>query len=151
MRLAALVGTKDGAIAGFVRQAGRLQVSFVLRVGESFEGDITLVEADVDAGTAVLRKGDETALFAMGSLAPPPPLTAAPATPLRASYAERRRVRQETLRQAQQPRLSGEVLQQQLREYQMQLIRTGQPALPIPLTPEQDAQLVKEGVLPPAE
>ena len=33
----------------------------------------------------------------------------------------------------------------------MQAIRDGAPALPIALTPEQDAQLVAEGVLPPAE
>ena len=31
----------------------------------------------------------------------------------------------------------------------MEVIRQGLPPLPIPLTPEQDSQLVKEGVLPP--
>jgi hypothetical protein len=36
----------------------------------------------------------------------------------------------------------------------MELIRAGGdlgPALPIPLTPEQDDQLVREGALPPTE
>ena len=91
------------------------------------------------------------------------------------SYAERRRRREEeraaALAQQQQAaeaaaaaqsteaapatvpaapeRLTGESLQKHLQEYQMELIRTGQPPLPIALTPEMDAQLVKEGVLPP--
>lgn len=38
-----------------------------------------------------------------------------------------------------------------LQEYQKELIRAGQPPLPIPLTPETDQQLVDEGVLPPLE
>jgi len=33
----------------------------------------------------------------------------------------------------------------------MEVIRQGLPPLPIPLTPEMDAQLVSEGVLPPME
>lgn len=50
--------------------------------------------------------------------------------------------------------LEGEALDKHLQSYNMELIRAGGelgPALPIPLTPEQDAQLVKEGVLPPNE
>jgi hypothetical protein len=41
-----------------------------------------------------------------------------------------------------------------MQEYNMELIRAGGdlgPALPIPLTPEQDDQLVREGALPPTE
>jgi hypothetical protein len=41
-----------------------------------------------------------------------------------------------------------------MQEYNMELIRAGGelgPALPIPLTPTQDAQLVQEGALPPVE
>lgn len=48
-------------------------------------------------------------------------------------------------------RLSGEALEKHLQEYQMQLIRQGQPPLPIPLTPDMDNQLVNEGILPPQE
>lgn len=50
--------------------------------------------------------------------------------------------------------LHGEELDKHLQNYNMELIRAGGelgPALPIPLTPEQDAQLVAEGVLPPNE
>jgi hypothetical protein len=49
------------------------------------------------------------------------------------------------------PKLTGEKLQERLREYNMDLIRKGDLPLPIKLTPEEDAQLVKEGVLPPIE
>jgi hypothetical protein len=42
-------------------------------------------------------------------------------------------------------------VQQSLREYQMEVLRQGMPPLPVQLTPEQDDQLVQEGVLPPLE
>lgn len=48
--------------------------------------------------------------------------------------------------------LSGEALKKHLEKYQMDLIRAGGqkgPPLPMQLTPEMDAQLVREGVLPP--
>ncbi len=47
------------------------------------------------------------------------------------------------------PRPSPEEVERRLRDYQMEVIRRGLPPLPIPLTPEMDAQLVREGVLPP--
>lgn len=86
----------------------------------------------------------------------------------RASYVERLRQRREEARQrreaqeaqqqasreAEVERLTGEALQRHLREYNLQLIRArGEmgPPLPMELTPEEDAQLVEEGVLPPSE
>lgn len=42
-----------------------------------------------------------------------------------------------------------EELEAHLKEQQMDAIRTGKPPLPIPLTEEMDDQLVREGVLPP--
>jgi hypothetical protein len=47
--------------------------------------------------------------------------------------------------------LSEEEIAQMLQEYQKELLRSGQPPLPIPLTPETDRQLVEEGILPPQE
>ena len=47
--------------------------------------------------------------------------------------------------------LSEAEVEKRLREYQMNLIRKGMTPLPIQLTPEMDAQLVKEGVLPAVE
>ena len=44
-----------------------------------------------------------------------------------------------------------EEVRENLREYQMAVIRAGMPPLPIPLTAEMDDTLVKEGILPPAE
>ena len=49
------------------------------------------------------------------------------------------------------PTLTGEALEQHLQEYQMEVIRTGQPPLPVQLSPERDAQLVAEGFLPPVD
>ena len=40
-------------------------------------------------------------------------------------------------------------IRENLQEYQMEVIRSGMPPLPIPLTEEMDAQLVAEGVLEP--
>ena len=48
-----------------------------------------------------------------------------------------------------QPTLTGDALQKHLENVQMDAIRNGLPPLPMPLTPAMDAQLVKEGVLPP--
>ena len=48
-----------------------------------------------------------------------------------------------------EPKYTGEELTEHLYNYQMEVIRQGLPPLPIPLTPEQDAQLVAEGYLPP--
>lgn len=48
-----------------------------------------------------------------------------------------------------QVELTEAEIAQLLQEYQKTLIRSGQTPLPIPLTPETDAQLVEEGVLPP--
>ena len=68
------------------------------------------------------------------------------------SYAERLRLRREALqtRQVEPPKMSQDDLEKHLREYNLEAIRKGLPALPIQLTPEEDDQLVKEGVLPPA-
>ena len=40
-------------------------------------------------------------------------------------------------------------LQKHLQDYQMEIIRQGLPPTGVRLTPEQDAQLVREGVIPP--
>jgi hypothetical protein len=58
----------------------------------------------------------------------------------------------EAQQQAAQPAKSAYTLaelKEHLQEYQMEAIRQGQPPLPIPLTPESEAQLAKEGFLPP--
>lgn len=78
------------------------------------------------------------------------------------SYIERRRIRIEAMRKAEEQKIEEAAKrklesvdrEKLLREYNLDLIRArgekGQP-LPIQLTPEEDARLVKEGVLPPQE
>ena len=51
----------------------------------------------------------------------------------------------------EEQRLRREEIRANLQDYQMEVIRSGMPPLPIPLTQEMDDQLVSEGVLPPAE
>lgn len=47
--------------------------------------------------------------------------------------------------------LTQEEVDALIQEYQKELIRSGQPPLPVPLTPETDRDLVEEGVLPAQE
>ena len=50
------------------------------------------------------------------------------------------------------PIYTGAELEKHLQEYQMEVIRGGNlPPLPVQLTPENDAKLVAEGVLPPVD
>ena len=46
--------------------------------------------------------------------------------------------------------LRQQEIRENLQQYQMEVLRSGMPPLPIALTPEMDDQLVAEGVLPPA-
>jgi hypothetical protein len=57
----------------------------------------------------------------------------------------------EKLGKAEDSEMSQEEVSALLQEYQKELLRSGQPPLPIPLTPETDRQLVEEGVLPPQD
>ncbi len=147
--------------------------NYFLNVGDSEDG-ITLVDADYDGEKALLRKGAEEVWLGMsdvtsmatgpavlpvpsgaGRAAQPPGMTmpqpsAVPAPPPMPSRPDRG-VRRRDLSAVVTNRPSGEVLAKHLEQYQMDLIRAGGtkgPPLPIPLTPEMDQQLVKEGVLP---
>lgn len=153
--------------------SGKLQVgltdtvskkSYFLGKDESEDG-ITVVEVDYDREKALLRKDGEEAWMGMNDVAQAvtvaAPVMTAPArrgarpaiaagTPGRPGPAQRaaREVKPE------KPKLSGEALTKHLQDYQMDLIRAGGekgPPLPMELTPEMDAQLVSEGVLPPLE
>ncbi len=158
LRLSMIIEPDDGPKKiGFVD--GRTNKSYTLAEGESEDG-IEIVSADFENEEAVLRQGSEMALIKLSSgevktITPeqqqamqqqPPPQQQRP------SYVERRRMRQqqpEPPPEPIKPVYSGAELQKHLYDYQMEVIRQGLPPLPIPLTPEQDAQLVKEGVLPP--
>jgi len=160
-RLCSIVQEDDGTIkVGIVDT--RANKYTVLSPGQS-ENGLTVVDASYQEETATLQFGEEVQLLELKSGTAPgqtaPQVATAPGVPSPPampspgmSYAERRR--QRLLEQHEpptppQPKYSGEALQKHLQDYQMEVIRQGLPPLPIPLTPEQDSQLVKEGILPP--
>ncbi len=157
LRLSMIIETDDGSMrVGFVdNRSGR---SYMLRAGDAEDG-IELISASFDDEEAILRNGDEMALLKLTSgefteIAPSEQQGRIEAARNRPSYAERRRQRMEQVQQEQkpiEPKYTGEELTKHLHEYQMEVIRQGLPPLPIPLTPEQDAQLVAEGYLPPVD
>jgi hypothetical protein len=154
--MCALLEDDNGIRIGLIDQSNNK--NFFLSVGQT-EENIELVSANYQDEEAVLRKGSEMALVKLqsGEIQPLSPAEQRERlnTPQgrRPSYAERRMMRQQQ-RQVEpppQPKYTGPELEQHLEQYQMEVIRQGLPPLPIPLTPEMDAQLVTEGVLPPAQ
>ena len=167
LRICALTETDFGLRVGIVDIKSKPEAVYFLYPGES-DGGITVVEADFPGERALLRKGEEAYWLGMndvpgagGTLVTTKSATAekavfAPSKPQRMSYAEKLNRRRELEAQRMEeltrpPELTGEVLQEHLRNMQMEAIRSGAPPLPIPLTPEMDATLVAEGVLPPME
>lgn len=176
LRMVAITESHAGVRVGVVNTRETPPKTYFLYVGDSEDG-ILLAEADYNAARALLRKDGEQFWITMGTsdtpaaappetgmASPPPGGQAQPvAGPVEAevansgnpaaSYAERRRQRLDIMRQrAQESRnLSEEDVEKRLREYQMKQIREGKTPLPIPITEEMDAQLVKEGILPPVE
>lgn len=174
LRMVAITESPAGVRVGFVNIREQPPKPYYLYVGDSEDG-MLLAEADYDKERALLRKDGEQFWMTMGAgtsgatnaIAPKPaPIAVALAEPpgkaqsgsttvtnSNSAYAERRRQRLEEMRlRAQESRnLSEEEVEKQLREYQMKLIREGKTPLPIPITEEMDAQLVKEGILPAQE
>jgi len=153
LRLSMLFEGMDGTTrAGVVDNTTKK--SYILRIGEPQDG-LEVVEADIKSSEAMLRKGNEVALFKLESGAGEP-ISKTEQSSRQSSYAERRQTllkKIETQRKEAEPppkpQLTGEALQKHLENVQMDAIRNGLPPLPLPLTPAMDAQLVKEGVLPP--
>lgn len=73
--------------------------------------------------------------------------------PRSGSYADRLAKRREVLRKRQAAKETehDEELQAKIKAYQEDLKRSGGPLFPMQLSKEMDAQLVKEGILPPQE
>lgn len=157
LRLSAIIEMSDGSIkVGFIdTRTGR---SYMLGAGDSEDG-IEVVSANWKDEEAVLRQGEEMALMKLSSgetraIAPGQQARAptASATAARPTWEERRRARAApppAPPPPAEPKYTGEELTKHLQDYQMEVIRQGLPPLPIPLTPEMDAKLVNEGVLPP--
>ena len=151
LRLSMLFEGADGDVRAGVIDSGNKK-NYILRKGQEEDG-LELVEADLKASEAMVRKGNEVALFKLES-GEIEPLSKSQQAVRKSSYEDRRRGRTEPQQPAQpqqpvQPILSGAALEKHLQNVQMDAIRNGLPPLPLPLTPEMDAQLVREGVLPP--
>ena len=140
--------------------------SYFLYEGDMEDG-IEVKAADFENEKALVKKGAEEVWMTMSAVAAAAPVVtrgpagirmgAAPApdafeTPKDPTIVDKNlRVVDHT---KNVPKLPAAELQKRLQDYQMDLIRAaGQkgPPLPMQLTPEMDAQLVKEGALPPTE
>jgi hypothetical protein len=139
----------------------KLNKSYFLHVGGEPEEGIALVSADVEKEEAVLQRGTE--MSTMKLAAPSNTVVAASSSSGgqgRPSFDFLRRMRENQPQPQTQPqppppppppaepKLKGEELEKHLRQYNLEAIRQGLPPLPIQLSPEEDKQLVTEGVLP---
>lgn len=174
LKLVALTYSQGDIRVGFVDNMAKPPKTYFLFVGESQDG-IAVVSASYEDEQVVLRKdGDERTLgMAQGgsviqtaraagaqdirSAVPRPSpgrttlASGRASVPRVLSPGRQLRIAEEQRRAEMLPDLHGQVLEKHLQEYNMQAIRSGAPALPIPLTEAQDAQLVSEGLLPPVE
>lgn len=138
---------------------------FSIRVGETWNGGgdsgIELIDVDYEKEEAVLRKGDETVVLTMrdgeqAQVLSPEAVKEREkqAVQRRLSYAERRKARQAARAKPPvipKPTKTGAELEEHLQNYQMEVLRQGLPPLPVQLTPDRDAQMVAEGLLPPVD
>jgi len=159
LRLCFIFETEAGeARAGFENKTARAgdPKSVMLMEDEEFRG-MRVLDIDLDLGRVIMsRDGNEVMFELKQAAAPaqlPAPVAEQPALPQRRFGGG---FRPAAPQQPEQERLSPEeearqreLVRAQLQEYQMEVLRKGQPPLPIQLTPEMDAQLVAEGVLPP--
>jgi hypothetical protein len=131
--------------------------SVILMVGESYMG-MKLLEIDLAESKATLQRNGVPVIF---ELTKPTVAAKAPSKkmpPPRKFGGGFRRPAPKKVVKAPEPKLSPaeqrrrrEEIRANLQNYQMEVIRSGMPPLPIPLTQEMDDQLVAEGVLPPEE
>ena len=151
-------------MAFVVDQAGR-----IAWIGHPLRGLDEAVEKVLTGTHGIEKNQDEPARSAGAVNAPADPAAKAVSsgTEERSSYEERRRQRMlarqppvgpppkpvaPRLKPAApppKPAFTQAELEAHLQEYQKQMIRDGLPPLPIALTPESEAQLAKEGFLPP--
>lgn len=170
LRLVAMTISQGDIRVGLVDGNVRPPRTYFLFVGEQ-EAGIRVVAADYEAETVLVEKEGDQRTLRMGggggvaARGPGPGMIAGATQPSEATDRQprrsarvgrmtegrRQRLEEERRRAEIVPELTGAVLERHLQEYNLQAIREGMPPLPIPLTPEQDAQLVEEGVLPPIE
>lgn len=156
LRLCFLLEAENGEVrAGFQNKTAKAgdPRSVMLMVGESFRG-MKLLDIDLVNSSATLDRSGNEVTF---ELSKPSGAKAAPAktTPQRRFGGGFRQPPKQPAKPPE-PVLSPEdqaqkreEVRENLRQYQMEVIRSGMPPLPIPLTQDMDDQLVAEGILPP--
>ena len=167
LRLCFLLKSQTGDVrAGFqnIKAKPGEPKSVMLMVGESFRA-MKLLEIDLDNSTATLQYQGKPLTFELSGATPAAKAAAKtpqpPAQPRRRFGGGFRRNTpppEEVQPQPAVPQESPEEMarrqaevRENLQQYQMEVIRSGMPPLPIALTEEMDNQLVAEGVLPPVE
>jgi hypothetical protein len=171
LRLCFLLEDQSGAVrAGFqnIKAKPGEPKSIMLMAGESFRA-MKLLEIDIENSTATLQYQGKPLTFELSKDAKAARAATKKPEPQKQPQRRfgggfRRRTppaeEEQAVLQAQPnvPEESpDEVLRRReevrknLEAYQMEIIRSGMPPLPMPLTEEMDAQLVEEGVLPPIE
>jgi hypothetical protein len=158
-RLSFLLEGEDGEIrAGFEHlkpKKGEAKSSIIMK-GEGFMG-MKLMDIDFFNSSATLDQDGKQIRF---ELSKGPAVAKAPAAaspqPARRFGGGFRRTPPKQPEKPKEPQLSPEEqklrreeIRANLQDYQMEVIRSGMPPLPIPLTQDMDDQLVAEGVLPP--
>lgn len=170
LRLVAMTISQGDIRVGLVDGNTNPARTYFIFVGEQ-EAGLRILSADYEAESVEVEKDGEQRTLRMGGgggaaprragpgmIAGGPPEGGGRSNPAipgdrvgRMSEGRRQRLEEAQRRAEIVPELTGAVLERHLQEYNVQAIREGMPPLPIPLTPEQDAQLVEEGVLPPIE
>ena len=159
---------------GFVNMVGNK--SYYLSVGEVSNDGIEVLEADFHMEAALLKKDNQMGEIYMngshlqsgaataGLPREDPVLSGLVSSPVLSSKGVRRESYSVKMRKALEERtkilearsesrskIPEEEMEKQLQAAQMDIIRQGLPALPMPLTKEMDDQLVAEGILPPLD
>ncbi len=163
-RLCFLLESQSGEVrAGFQNLKAKQgdPKSVMLMEGES-HGSMRLIDIDLKNSSATLQYQGSEVTFELSkpTVAQNKPAATPPERPQRRFGGGFRRTTPPAPEPVAEPEpqlseqelaAQREAVQENLREYQMEVLRQGMPPLPIQLTQEQDDQLVEEGVLPPLE
>ena len=154
-RLAFLFKSDTGEIrAGFQNlhpQKGE-STSSVILIGESFAG-MKLKAVDLSNSIAKLEYNGKPLSFTLKKATQKPHIAKTNRRHTNRNYTRKprkiNRPRSRPKLSPEEQRKRREEIRKNLQKYQMEVLRKGMPPLPIRLTPEQDAKLVEEQVLPP--
>ncbi len=161
LRLCFIFETNQGDIrAGFQNKSAKKgdPKSITLGVGDNFRG-MELIDININESTAILDRGGVKIMFSLAKA------VSLPATTSVSQSEQNQRRFGRGFREQSQPKAEPKIekpklspaeqakrrdeIQENLRQYQMDVIRAGLPPLPVPLTKQMDDQLVAEGILPP--